>query len=102
MDNGFFISLVGKVVVDEKKIYSVLSELRALRFDLEHDLEGELEGEGARMGMAEELDSGDYAVEVLDNLEQTLQKMMIAVRDKKRMFTQCPEQEVKGNGAAEI
>lgn len=30
LDKGFFLSFIGKIVVDEKKIYSLLNELRAL------------------------------------------------------------------------
>lgn len=30
LDKGFFLSFIGKIVVDEKKIYSILNELRAL------------------------------------------------------------------------
>jgi hypothetical protein len=30
LDKGFFLSFIGKIIVDEKKIYSVLNELRSL------------------------------------------------------------------------
>lgn len=30
LDRGFFLSFIGKIIVDEKKIYSVLNELRSL------------------------------------------------------------------------
>lgn len=30
LDRGFFLSFIGKIVVDEKKLYSLLNELRAL------------------------------------------------------------------------
>jgi ribosomal protein L12E/L44/L45/RPP1/RPP2 len=127
LDSGFFLSLIGKIVVDEKRIYSVLSELRALRFDLEECCKSEparpaaaplppaaaaaepAGGTGAEDGQnagryAEKIKNGAnrYATEVLDNLEQTLQKMMITVTEGKKHLEQRHEREVNADGTTEI
>ncbi len=140
LDSGFFLSLIGKIVVDEKKIFSVLSELRSLWFEFDAirksgatsaEKPAEIDAEktegkdkniqvlsqviqksagasevaksgGAVDGYAESVRRGAdlYAAETLDNLEQTLQKMMGTLREGKKVLHQRLAQEVKENGSA--
>lgn len=129
LDSGFFLSLIGKIVIDEKKIYTVLSELRSLRLDLKQESAKKetpagaapkspfsgiaaLDGVGDAVGAdgrkaklcAESMRRGadEYAAETLDNLEQTLQKMMVIIRDGKRYLEQRLSQEVKKDAPTEI
>lgn len=127
LDSGFFLSLIGKIVIDEKKIYTVLSELRSLRFDLKQEsakkenpavaapkspiaaLEGVGDAGGAdarkaKLPSAESIRRGadEYAAETLDNLDQTLQKMMVTIRDGKSYLKQRLAQEVSKDATTEI
>ena len=135
LDSGFFLSLIGKIVVDEKRIYSILSELRSLRFDLNLEKEheqvkaGEISAKSSepkvvskpqptaenRVGQAAD-DAGqswreaeylrrgadEYAAETLDNLEQTLQKMLDTLREGKKFLRRRLEREVKEDGSTEV
>ncbi len=130
LDSGFFLSMIGKIVVDEKKIYSVLSELRSLQFDFEADRKAAAAREEERTAAVESakatvpvLSEPDmvagteqdrnyalsvrrgadvYAAGVLDNLDQTLQKMMVTLQEGKKLLQQRLNQEVKRDGATEI
>jgi len=130
LDSGFFLSMIGKIVVDEKKIYSVLSELRSLQFDFEADRKAAAAREEERKAAVEsakatvpvlsepDMAAGTeqdrnyalsvrrgadvYAAGVLDNLEQTLQKMMVTLQEGKKLLQQRLNQEVKRDGATEI
>lgn len=119
LDRGFFLSFIGKIVVDEKKIYSLLNELRALTPEaVRHGaLRGsETQSESASRpepeqaadpqtavpgGMLEEADrirkgADKYAYDVLKELEGHLQSISEVIQHggdvlKKRM----QDQEVK-------
>ena len=132
LDSGFFLSMIGKIVVDEKKLYSVLSELRSLQFEMESEAKAEADskqgasekaeavgfgarapeaagfGEGAaadeaaRYARAMRLGAEQYATEVLDNLDQTMQKMMVTLIEGKKLLQQRLSLEVKKNGTTEV
>ncbi len=130
LDSGFFLSMIGKIVVDEKKIYSVLSELRSLQFDFEADQKAAAAKKEERAAATEaaktvlpvlneqDVTAGSeqernyamsvrrgadvYAAGVLDNLDQTLQKMMVTLQEGKKLLQQRLTQEVKRDGATEI
>jgi hypothetical protein len=133
LDSGFFLSMIGKIVVDEKKLYSVLSELRSLQFEMESDAKSEADvkqaarekveakgfggrapevaglGEGgaaadeaSRYARAMRLGAEQYATEVLDNLDQTMQKMMVTLIEGKKLLQQRLSQEVKQDGTTEV
>ncbi|MFH1538168.1 MAG: hypothetical protein ABIH66_04360 [bacterium] len=119
LDRGFFLSFIGKIVVDEKKIYSLLNELRALtpeavrnsalrsggtqagpvpRPETEHATAPQAAVPGDALEEARRVREGadKYACDVLKELEGHLQSISEVVqhgRDvlKKRM----QEQEVK-------
>ncbi len=100
LDSGFFLSLMGKVVVDERKIYSLLSELRTIDFDAEpaaspvsapaqpavelpehpdQALEDALAGADAVRKEAEE-----FADSILARLEKSLLDTLEEVRNKRQ------------------
>ena len=130
---GFFLSMIGKIVVDEKKLYSVLSELRSLQFEMESEAKTDVDGKQGAMGKAEakgfgarapeeaglgegaaaadeasryaramRLGAEQYAAEVLDNLDQTMQKMMVTLIEGKKLLQQRLSQEVKRDGTTEV
>ena len=119
LDRGFFLSFIGKIVVDEKKIYSVLNELRSL------DPAG-LKAAGAKSQApvapvsalpgdvrqvlseaerkTEELRAGAdrYADDVLTELEDRLTRMLGTVREGRRVIRTRIGTEVNPNATAEI
>ncbi|MFA6450253.1 MAG: hypothetical protein WCX65_12335 [bacterium] len=131
LDSGFFLSMIGKIVVDEKKLFSVLSELRSLQFDMEAEAKAAAEKtqsarekveskgfsgrapeqgavgaqdveEAARYAQAMRQGADQYAAEVLDNLDQTMQKMKVTLIEGKKLLQQRLSREVKKDGATEI
>jgi hypothetical protein len=122
LDSGFFLSMVGKILVDEKKLYSLLSELRAVQFEMESDAKGasgaartQAAGQGAPrtdgisaaevtslQSCLKDTPAGRLDPEVLDNIDQTLQKMMVALKDMQEILQQRLTREVKQDGSAKI
>ena len=110
LDGGFFLSFIGKIVVDEKKIYSVLNEMRSMRIEMEAEAEEETARAAAeKMASPEGAGKGDvgagaemYALQTLDNLEQTLHKVMSTVKEGRKYLERKMEREVKEDGASEI
>jgi spore cortex formation protein SpoVR/YcgB (stage V sporulation) len=110
LDSGFFLSFMGKIVVDEKKIYSTLNEMRSMRIEMEAEEKEESAKQTAeKMVSPEGTGKGDigagaemYALQTLDNLEQTLHKVMSSVKEGRKYLERKMEREVKEDGASEI
>lgn len=95
LDSGFFLSMVGKIIVDEKKLYSILSELRTLQFEMEADAKGS-------SGDVAPIRKGASNTEILDNFDQTLQKMMVELKGMQILMRERLTREVKQDGSTKI
>ncbi|MEW5945909.1 MAG: hypothetical protein AB1742_06890, partial [bacterium] len=109
LDRGFFISFIGKIVVDEKRVYSVLNELRAAAREALGGIKARTSGAGgqpARGGLPVEAGAGAgpeirtaeeearrirdgadrYAEQALGELEERLNSILGAVRRGREML----------------
>ena len=99
LDSGFFISLMGKVLVDEKRIYSVLNELRMLDFATACTASG-MPAPAASFRPPENADdvqkiayadaesirrgANEYADKVLEDLERGLEQKLGSIKEGRR------------------
>jgi len=109
VDSGFFVSLAGRVVVDEKRLLGILNQMRMIDFNatieaLEEEARGAAEhrypapprkppetademlkqayedAEVVRRG------ADEYARQVLDNLEEKLESTLASIREGQKVL----------------
>ena len=102
LDSGFFISVLGKIVVDEKRAFEILNGLRALDFGVEPDVKT-LAAAGTGPGRAPEnadehirrayaeaqnirRGADEYALKTMLDLGASLEKMLGSINEGVRVL----------------
>ncbi|MFC1474649.1 hypothetical protein ACFLQK_01270 [bacterium] len=103
LDSGFFLSMMGRVVVDEKRVFEILNELRSLDFNIEPEMKAPAGGpepsavqppedadEHIRRAYAEAQNirrgADEYAHKVLEDIGGMLEKMLGSVNEGVRVL----------------
>lgn len=99
VSNSFFISLMGKVVVDEKRLHGIISELRKLEFNVapaERETRSAPIPEDAgdmvkhAYADAENIKRGanEYAMDLLEELSRHVEKSLSSIKEGQRVLNE--------------
>ena len=98
LDSGFFVSMLGRVVIDEKRAFALLNELRTLDFNVAPQAPEartprkapETADETLRQAYsdAETIRRGadEYARRVLEEMELQVEKTLVSIREGQRIL----------------